>query len=91
MTNEERARRAERALTTYRGSDRPDECHYQDLITDLLHAAERQGLNLTAMIGRAAFMYLDEHGNPDQGEPVPLPDVARELPTAAWQLRELIN
>lgn len=44
MTNNERAARAEAALDTYiaHTGDVTDDCHLQDLITDLLHLARKR-------------------------------------------------
>ena len=60
MNNEDRTIRAERALDVYRGMDTEDECHYQDIITDVLHAAREQGLDLSSLVRCAVRMYDDE-------------------------------
>jgi hypothetical protein len=40
--NQQRAERARAALGTYIGTDLPDSCHLQDLLTDLMHLLDAE-------------------------------------------------
>ena len=64
MTNEERAGMAHAALirfmtdTGQQGPDLPEAL--QDLITDLLHLANREKLNVLDILQRATLVFCDE-------------------------------
>ena len=61
-TNKERAERARRALEVYRGADVEDECHIQDLVSDLLHLAVKNKTGWE-FVGQAISIFADEVKN----------------------------
>lgn len=73
IDNGYRAERAEKALVAYRGTDRPDESHYQDLICDLMHLCDRNSIDFDEALRRAVFGYSEESGNE-----VSLPKIAED-------------
>lgn len=78
MTNEDRADRAQAALDAYieYTGDTPDESHFRDLLSDLMHLADRDGagedftnkgqpMSFDKALDVARFIYSDELNNPD--------------------------
>lgn len=62
MTNNERADRAKAALITYIGDDRPDESHFADLLCDLQHYANREGIDFAEQLARGTYHFGEENG-----------------------------
>jgi len=87
MTNEMRADRAENAMQAYRETDAPNESHYQDLITDTLHAARAQGLDLIELLRSAVGNFLDECS--EENDPAPQAPLIASVHTLLMTFRSL--
>jgi hypothetical protein len=59
-SNGERANRAALALKAYIGSEEPDEANLSDLLSDLRHLADRDGIDFAREFERATARYLEE-------------------------------
>jgi hypothetical protein len=59
-TNERRAERAAEALSTFMGSDHPDESHLPDLLCNLMHLCDRDQRNFDDLLAHARRGYEDE-------------------------------
>ena len=62
-TNGVRADRAMQAVEAWLGEDRPDDApdtHIQDLLCDLHHLCDREGLNLDQLFAEGKSCYMDE-------------------------------
>lgn len=64
MTNGERADRAQAALNAYiaHTGDAPDECHFSDLLADLQHYANREGIDFAEQLARGTYHFGEENG-----------------------------
>lgn len=49
-----------KTMEAYRGLDQPDESHFADLLNDLMHLANRDGIDFTAQLQRATSNFEDE-------------------------------
>lgn len=61
-TNGQRAERAYRALDYWRKGDEADEADFSDLLADLMHYADEQGLDFDRESQRARSHYYTERG-----------------------------
>lgn len=59
-TNQMRADRAEVALKAHEGGERPDESHFADLLTDLMHLADRYQRVFKHALDAAYENYMEE-------------------------------
>jgi hypothetical protein len=63
-TNGDRADRGFAAVMAYieHTGDQPDECHFRDLLNDLMHLADREGIDFDESMRVARSSYEQEAG-----------------------------
>lgn len=59
-TNEGRAMRAIKGVSAYAYHDAPDECHFRDLLCDMMHLADMLDINFEEHLKCARSVYKDE-------------------------------